>query len=297
MPELVSGQGDRAVGALVGLAVGDALGMPTQCLSHETIRARYGVLDDFHPGPDDNDISRGMPAGRVTDDTDQAVILGELLVEGGGSVDPNAFAERLLAWEDRMRAAGSRDLLGPSTSKALGLAADGVSPHRTGRWGDTNGAAMRIAPVGVAVPGEPVERLVDAVAGADFVVVLAPLSEGTRGLVGAEVIGRMKEGALLLNAGRGPVVDTGALVVAVRAGRIRAALDVTDPEPLPQDHELWTLDGVFITPHNAGDTPEAEVAAEALARAQILRHRAGLPLEHVVRRGAPAPRAAGRGDA
>ena len=133
-------------------------------------------------------------------------------------------------------------------------------------------------------PGvESVERLGQAVQGADAVVVLAPLSDATRGLVGADVIGRMADGALLVNAGRGPVIDTDALVAAVRAGRIRAALDVTDPEPLPPDHELWTLDGVFITPHNAGDTPEAEAAAQALARAQMLRYRAGLPLEHVVR--------------
>jgi phosphoglycerate dehydrogenase-like enzyme len=129
---------------------------------------------------------------------------------------------------------------------------------------------------------EPVERLAQAVEGADAVVVLAPLSDSTRGLVGAEVIAHMKEGALLVNAGRGPVVDTNALVAAVRAGHIRAALDVTDPEPLPADHVLWTLDGVFITPHNAGDTPEAELAAHALARAQMLRYRAGMPLHHVV---------------
>jgi phosphoglycerate dehydrogenase-like enzyme len=129
---------------------------------------------------------------------------------------------------------------------------------------------------------EPVERLAQAVEGADAVVVLAPLSDSTRGLVDAEVIAHMKEGALLVNAGRGPVVDTNALVAAVRAGHIRAALDVTDPEPLPADHVLWTLDGVFITPHNAGDTPEAELAAHALARAQMLRYRAGMPLHHVV---------------
>jgi phosphoglycerate dehydrogenase-like enzyme len=136
-------------------------------------------------------------------------------------------------------------------------------------------------------PGvEPVERLGEAVQGADAVVVLAPLSDATRGLIGADVIDRMADGALLVNAGRGPVVDTDALVAAVRAGRIRAALDVTDPEPLPPDHELWTLDGVLITPHNAGDTPEADAAAQALARAQILRHRAGVALEHVVRPGA-----------
>ena len=142
-----------------------------------------------------------------------------------------------------------------------------------------------------ARPGvEPVERLAEAVEGADVVVVLAPLSESTRGLVGTAEIARMKEGALLVNAGRGPVVDTDALVAAVREGRIRAALDVTDPEPLPEDHVLWTLDGVFITPHNSGDTPEADVAAQALARAQMLRHRAGLPLHHVVSGTARPPR-------
>lgn len=149
----------------------------------------------------------------------------------------------------------------------------------------------RLVPFGVRVrrvarsarPGvDPVERLAEAVEGADAVVVLAPLSDSTRGLVGAEVIAHMREGALLVNAGRGPVVDTDALVAAVQAGRIRAALDVTDPEPLPDDHVLWTLDDAFITPHNSGDTPEAELAAQALARAQMLRHRAGLRLHHVV---------------
>jgi phosphoglycerate dehydrogenase-like enzyme len=149
----------------------------------------------------------------------------------------------------------------------------------------------RLAPFGVRIgrvarsarPGvEPVERLADAVEGADAVVVLAPLSDATRGLVGAEVLEHMQDGALLVNAGRGPVVDTDALVAAVQAGRIRAALDVTDPEPLPEDHVLWTLEDVFITPHNSGDTPEAALAAQALARAQMLRYRAGAPLQHVV---------------
>ena len=138
--------------------------MPTQNLPRELIRRRYSdVLDDLYPGPDDNEISRGLPAGRVTDDTDQAVILGRLFVEGGGRVEPSAFADALLAWEERMRADGSLDLLGPSTRRALALVAEGVSPDETGRWGDTNGAAMRIAPIGVGVPSEPLDRLVDAV--------------------------------------------------------------------------------------------------------------------------------------
>ncbi|MFI5952500.1 ADP-ribosylglycohydrolase family protein [Cryptosporangium sp. NPDC051539] len=154
----------RALGALTGLALGDALGMPTQNLPRSAIRARYGdVLDALHPGPPENEISRGLPAGRVTDDTDQAVILGSLFVSGDGSVDPLRFAEALLAWEDRMRRAGSLDLLGPSTRRALVSLSSGVPPEETGRTGDTNGAAMRIAPVGVGVPPEPLSRLVDAV--------------------------------------------------------------------------------------------------------------------------------------
>ena len=147
----------------------------------------------------------------------------------------------------------------------------------------------RLEPFGVRVgrvarsarPGiEPVERLADAVEGADAVVVLAPLSESTRGLVGERVIARMQAGALLVNAGRGPVVDTDALVAAVQAGRIRAALDVTDPEPLPEDHVLWTLDEVFIAPHNSGDRPEAERrrrGAGARADAALPRRPAAAP--------------------
>jgi ADP-ribosylglycohydrolase len=153
----------RARGALLGLAIGDALGMPTQYMPRALVAGRYGILDRFEPAPDDNPISRGMPAGRVTDDTDQAVILGELLVAGDGYVDPRLFADELLAWETRMIAAGSADLLGPSTRKALSLIADGMPTDETGRTGATNGAAMRVAPVGIAFRARPIEGLVDAV--------------------------------------------------------------------------------------------------------------------------------------
>lgn len=154
---------DRAYGALLGLAIGDALGMPTQYTPRARIAERYGILDWFHPGPPDNFISQGMAAGRVTDDTDQAVILGELLVEGQGLIDPERFAESLLAWEKRMIEIGSHDLLGPSTRQALTLVAQGMPTELTGRSGATNGAAMRVAPVGIAFPARPLDRLVDAV--------------------------------------------------------------------------------------------------------------------------------------
>jgi ADP-ribosylglycohydrolase len=158
---------DRALGALYGLAVGDALGMPTQALPRSAVERLYGDLDGFRAGPAENEVSAGLPAGHVTDDTDQAAIVGELLVEGHGRVDPSVLAERLLEWQRRMAAAGSADLLGPSTLRALQAFAAGAPTGATGRWGDTNGAAMRVAPVGIAVPPSPLDVLCAAVADVD----------------------------------------------------------------------------------------------------------------------------------
>jgi ADP-ribosylglycohydrolase len=201
----------RAHGALLGLAIGDALGMPTQYLPRELIADRYGVLDDFHPGPEDNAISRGMPAGHVTDDTDQALILGRLLVEGRGYVDPNVFAERLLAWEGRMIETGSADLLGPSTRKALVLAAEGVPTSLTGRAGATNGAAMRVAPVGIAFPYDPIAPLIEAVVQSGHVT-----HNTTIGIAGAAAV------AAAVSAGIAGAKLEEALGVAVDAARLGA---------------------------------------------------------------------------
>ncbi|MGW2345247.1 ADP-ribosylglycohydrolase family protein [Streptomyces sp. NPDC001661] len=150
-------QFDRALGAFYGLALGDALGMPTQVMSRADVVRVYGALTGFEPARADNPVSAGMPAGSVTDDTDQAVIVARLLVEGGGHVDPLRFAEELLTWEKEMKAKGSFDLLGPSTKAALDAVARGTDPKEAGRHGTTNGAAMRVTPVGIAfshVPGD-----------------------------------------------------------------------------------------------------------------------------------------------
>jgi phosphoglycerate dehydrogenase-like enzyme len=117
---------------------------------------------------------------------------------------------------------------------------------------------------------------------ADIVVVLLPLTPATSGLLDRELLGRMREGALLVNAARGPIVDTEALLELLRTGRIRAALDVTDPEPLPPEHPLWDAPGVLITPHFAGDTRGAERRAFALVGEQVRRYARGEPLVNVV---------------
>ena len=160
----------RAAGALYGLAVGDALGMPTQSLPREQIVARYGaLLGGFEPAPPDQPLAAGMPAGSVTDDTEQAVLLASLLIERGGRADPAELARRLLGWEESMRARGSLDLLGPSTKRAIAALLDGEDVSEAGRFGVTNGAAMRITPVGVATPGSDVDVLVDRVVEASLV--------------------------------------------------------------------------------------------------------------------------------
>jgi ADP-ribosylglycohydrolase len=143
----------RARGVLYGLAIGDALGMPTQMLSRSEIVARWGTsLTGFEPAPPGHPIAAGMPAGAVTDDTEQAVLLGRLLVAGHGTIDPRELAEALVRWEHDMAERGSLDLLGPSTKRAVTAVLAGTPPEEAGASGTTNGAAMRIAPVGIAVP-------------------------------------------------------------------------------------------------------------------------------------------------
>ncbi len=130
-----------------------------------------------------------------------------------------------------------------------------------------------------------VAALGDLLPAADVVVNLLPATPETTGLLGPRLLGAMPDGALLVNAGRGPTVDTAALLAELEAGRLRAVLDVVDPEPLPGDHPLWTAPNLVITPHSAGDSPGAERAAWALAGAQLRRHAAGEPLVNVVRDG------------
>jgi len=159
----------RAHGALAGLALGDALGMPTQAMSPEQIRAVYGRITGLVDADASQPYAPGMPAGSVTDDTEQALLVASLLVRGRGSssgrVALNAveFAHSLLAWEDSMIERGSLDLLGPSTKAALERVRAGADPLSVGGAGTTNGAAMRVTPIGVAVSTADPEAFAEAV--------------------------------------------------------------------------------------------------------------------------------------
>ena len=141
---------DRALGALQGLALGDALGMPTQSMSPAEVDKYYGRIEGLCDSVSEQPIAPSMAAGTITDDTEQALLVAALLISGHGHIEPMAFAEALLDWEERMIAKGSFDLLGPSTKAALDKVRAGEDPRTTGRFGTTNGAAMRVTPAGIA---------------------------------------------------------------------------------------------------------------------------------------------------
>ena len=159
----------RAYGALAGLALGDALGMPTQAMSPAQIRAVYGRITGLVDGDASQPYAPGMPAGSVTDDTEQALLVASLLVRGRGTssgrvaLDAGEFAHALLAWEDSMIERGSLDLLGPSTKAALERVRAGEDPLTVGGTGTTNGAAMRVTPIGIAMSTADPEAFADAV--------------------------------------------------------------------------------------------------------------------------------------
>jgi len=117
---------------------------------------------------------------------------------------------------------------------------------------------------------------------ADVVVLVVPVTHETTGMVDAEFLAAMKDGALLVNAARGVVVDTDALLAELTSGRLRAALDVTDPEPLPEGHPLWSAPGLLLTPHVAGAVPDADERAAAAVVDQLTRVLDGRPLVNVV---------------
>ena len=199
-------------------------------------------------------------------------------------------AATLLADAKRLREFGEFQRL--ATWDHLELAdVEGMSVLILGHGSIGRAVESRLAPFGVGFTRvarrardgvHAIGELPDLIGDADVVVVLVPLTDQTRGLLDADILGRMKAGALLINAARGPVVDTGALLDALNDRRIRAALDVTDPEPLPDGHPLWSAPGVTITPHVAGDVPLFPRRAMELVADQVRRYTAGEPLRNVV---------------
>jgi phosphoglycerate dehydrogenase-like enzyme len=154
----------------------------------------------------------------------------------------------------------------------------GAVERRLAGWEVTIERLARMARPGVL----GMEDLHQALAQADVVVLLVPVTDETRHLADAKFLASMKDGALLVNAARGAIVDTDALVKELNTRRIGAALDVTDPEPLPPGHPLWTAPGLLLTPHVGGAITAARDRAYAIVAAQLARYAAGEPLRNVI---------------
>ena len=194
------------------------------------------------------------------------------------------FAEHL----DGQRAGHWRD------ESLTGTDLDGATVVILGAGSIGSAVEARLAPFGARIvriarrprPGvRTVDDLPAILPTADVVVSLLPLTDATRGIVDARFLARMRDGALLVNASRGHIVDTDALTREVLAGRLRAALDVTDPEPLPDGHPLWTAAGAIVTPHVASDVRAEDARAWQLAIEQVGRYARGEPLLNVVTEG------------
>ncbi len=187
-----------------------------------------------------------------------------------------------------------------------------VREHDAGRWSFTTHSSLvgaRVLVVGAGDIGRTIGRmlagfdveltyvartardgvrstadLAELLPHADVVILIVPVTPETTGMVDAGFLAAMKDGALLVNAARGVVVDTDALVAELSGGRLRAALDVTDPEPLPPGHPLWTVPGLLLTPHVGGEVPQTGERAAASVVDQLSRIMAGEPLVNVVDR-------------
>lgn len=152
----------KAAGCLVGTAFGDAMGMPSELWSRRKIKQRFGRIQEFLPGPEDHFVVQGFQAGEITDDTSQALKICETIIRNRGRVDAESIAYAILEWAEET-GAFQNQYLGPSSQKALRAIQNGTPVSEAGGTGDTNGAAMRIAPVGMLCRPHDIVRLVDHV--------------------------------------------------------------------------------------------------------------------------------------
>ncbi len=189
------------------------------------------------------------------------------------------FPDFVRAQDEHRWAAGRRTSLADRRVLLVGYGAIGRALER--RLEPNECEIVRVS----RTPAEGVlgmDRLPDLLPTADVVVLLVPLTEQTHRLVDAKFLSQLGDGALVVNLARGPVVDTDALLAELTARRLRAALDVTDPEPLPAGHPLWDAPGLLLSPHVGGNTSAFVPRGRALVSAQLRRYAAGEPLVNTV---------------
>lgn len=139
------------------------MGMPGELWSRKQLIEYFGSIDKFLPGPDGHFVVDGYLAGQVTDDTQQSEVLAQVLVDGDGEVHPELFGQRLVEWADRVGASEGK-FLGPTSSKAIQGLREGLPMAQVGNTGDTNGAAMRVVPLGLSIPLTDIDWFLEQVA-------------------------------------------------------------------------------------------------------------------------------------
>lgn len=212
---------------------------------HETSTAEHAVALTLASQRRIDDFARDTAAGRWAPQFAQSLADRRVLLLGYGGVG-KAVAARLAPFEVELTVVASR-----------AREEDGMPVHG-------------------------VDEMPGLLPAAEIVIVTLPGGEGTRHIVDDEFLSALPDGSLVVNVGRGSLIDTEALVSHVERGRVRAALDVTDPEPLPEGHALWSLPGVLIAPHVGGATTAMRPRIARLVRRQIEHLRAGEPPENVV---------------
>ncbi len=191
---------NKILGCLYGQALGDAFAMPAQVHPDDTARS-FGWLDSWQDAPDDHIVHAGLPAGRITDDTEQAFSIATAVIAAGG-VTLGAVVQGLLTWYDRVGGDDS-PYVGPSTRRGINALKAGADPRAAGTWGDTNGAPMRIAPIGLLHPGD----IAGAVA--DTVTVCMPTHFTSPAVSGACAVSAAVARAMLAGCSLDALVDAG----------------------------------------------------------------------------------------
>lgn len=266
----------KIYGSLMGVAVGDAMGMPSSLLTPAEIKQQLGWIEGFLPAPEGHLTHQGMPAGCVTDDTGQTLAVAKAIIADGGKVVPESIGREILNWAENEGALAEESMiLGPSSRAALLQLRAGVPPAQAGMFGDTNGAAMRISPVGMIHPGDIEGAVADtelcclpthgtsvAISGAAAVSCAIAAALGAAGSL-AEIVAAARQGADL-GAARGRRVAAPSI-----ARRIHWALDIvadTDEETACQN--LYELVGTTVA---ITETVPVSIALVVLAQGDPLK--------------------------
>lgn len=253
---------ERAQGALAGVALGDSLGMPGELWPREQVVAHFGWIDRFLPGPDGHFVVDGYQAGQITDDTQQTLMLAGALIEGEGRAKAETVAKHLVDWAVRVGAAEG-NFLGPSSARAIEKLKAGADPRTTGAGGETNGATMRIAPIGIVYGSKDLEALVDGVVEScvmshDTSIAIAGASL-IAGAISAAIDGETLEGALETGFKAAEIGRTrGELVVAASVvSRAHLAIRIAREANSDNDFLQQLYDMVGASVHTVDTVPAA----------------------------------------